>query len=164
MKRKKIIAIILVLVMVVALCACTGSSKVRDDVSIDTLSSEILLSLGKDDESFKAMDKDYMHGYMMLDVDNYDGFVVYKNALGANIDELGIFKAKDSAQAKEIKTAVEKYLDRMRDGWMDEYMPLEKPKLTSAKVKLVGNYVMYSILSEEDVITANQTLENALKG
>ena len=164
MKWNKIMAIVLVAAVALALYACGNTSKVRNDVFVETLAKEVIEALGKDDESFKAMDKDYIQGYMGLDVNNYDGYAVYKNAIGANIDEFGIFKAKNSDQAKEIKSAVEDYLDMMLAGWMDEYMPLEKPKLTSAKAKIVGNYVMYCILSEDAVKTANETLDNALQG
>ncbi|MGN1003020.1 MAG: DUF4358 domain-containing protein, partial [Oscillospiraceae bacterium] len=84
------------------------------------------------------------------------------NAYGVNIDEFGIFKAGENMSAADIKAVVDSYLQLRLDSWMDEYMPEEKPKLTSAEVKVVGNYVMYCILSDGDKTTAFAVFEDAL--
>jgi hypothetical protein len=54
---------------------------------------------------------------------------------GANVDEYGVFRGADEAQAAEIKKAVEDYLAMRVDSWMDAYMPEEKPKVTSAQIE-----------------------------
>ena len=100
---------------------------------------------------------------MKIDASSFEEFTVRINAFGANIDEYGIFKAADSSQAKEIKAAVEAYLKLRLDTWMDEYMPEEKPKLTSAEVKTKGNYIMYCILSDSDKAAAFSAFESSLK-
>lgn len=153
-------AAVLALVMVMLLCAC-GSGKGKD-VPVDDVVAAVDEALGKD-ESLVAVDENYIKGYMKMDVADYDGFTVKINAYGANIDEYGVFRAKDSSQAKEIKSAVESYLQLRVDSWMDEYMPEEKPKLTAAEVKTNGNYVMYSILSDADKQAAFGAFDGALK-
>ena len=71
------------------------------------------------------------------------------NAFGANVDEYGIFKAKDEEQAKEIAAAVEAYLKMRNDTWMTEYMPEERPKMEAASYETAGLYVMYAVLADE---------------
>ena len=42
-------------------------------------------------------------------------------------------------------------------------MPGERPKLDSAEVKIVGNYVMYAILSDSDRTAAFDAFSKALQ-
>jgi hypothetical protein len=86
---------------------------------------------------------------MKMKIDLFADYLVKVNAAGANIDEYGIFKAKDPAQLEAAEEEVKSYLQLRRDTWMDEYMPEEKPKLEAAEVKTVGLYVIYAIVSEE---------------
>ena len=44
---------------------------------------------------------------MKMDVSGFAGWTVKINAYGANIDEYGVFRAADAAQAAEVKAAVE---------------------------------------------------------
>lgn len=161
MKNKRSFAAgVLALAMALCLlCACGSGAK---DVAIEDVVSAVDTALNKGD-SLVAVDENYIKGYMKMDVADFDGFTVKINAYGANIDEYGIFKAKDSSQAKEVKAAVESYLQLREDSWMDEYMPEEKPKLTSAEIKTSGSYVMYCILSDADKSAAFDALDGALK-
>lgn len=157
--EKRFAALVLALVMVMAvLCAC-GSTK---DVEIGDIVAAVDAALNKGD-SLVAVDEAYIRGYMKIDVADFDGFSVKINAYGANIDEYGVFRARDSAQAKEIKSAVDSYLQLRVDSWMDEYMPEEKPKLSAAEVKTNGNYVMYCILGDADKSAAFDAFDGALK-
>ena len=158
--NKRFGAAVLALAMVLALlCACGGSAK---DVAIGDVVSAVDAALNKGD-NLVEVDANYIKGYMKIDVAGYEGFTVKINAYGANIDEYGVFKAKDSAQAKEAKEAAEAYLQLRVDSWMDAYMPEEKPKLTSAEVRTSGNYVMYCILSDTDKSAAFGAFDGALK-
>ena len=42
-------------------------------------------------------------------------------------------------------------------------MPEERPKLDSAEIKVVGNYVMYAILSDSDKTAAFEAFEKVLQ-
>lgn len=157
--EKRFAALVLALVMVmVVLCAC-GSTK---NVEVADIAAAVDAALNKGD-SLVSVDEAYIKGYMKIDVADFDGFCVKINAYGANIDEYGVFRAKDSSQAKEIKSAVDSYLQLRRDSWMDEYMPEEKPKLSAAEVKTNGNYVMYCILGDTDKSAAFDAFDGALK-
>lgn len=157
-KRPGAAALVLAMVLVL-LCACGGGAK---NVPVEDVVSALDAALGKGD-SLVAVDANYIKGYMKIDVADYEGYAVKINAYGANIDEYGVFKAKDSSQAKEVKSAVEGYLQLRVDSWMDQYMPEEKPKLTSAEVKTNGSYVMYCILSDADKSAAFGAFDGALK-
>lgn len=157
--KRRLGAAVLALAMLMLLCACGSGAK---DVPIEDVVSAVDTALNKGD-NLVAVDENYIKGYLKMDVADYDGFTVKINAYGANIDEYGLFKAKDSSQAKEIKAAVEAYLQLRLDSWMDEYMPEEKPKLTSAEIRSSGNYVMYCILGDADKSAAFGALDGSLK-
>ena len=94
---------------------------------------------------------------MEIDVSKFDGHIVKLRASGANIDEYGIFKASENATTADIKSTVEQYLARRVEVWMPEYMPEEFPKMEAASIKVIGEYVVYAILSEDvkaDVFSA----------
>ena len=158
-KTIKLLCAILAATMLFALlCACGSAA----NVPVDELVKKVDEATGKGD-SLVAVDASYIKGYLKMDVENYEGYAVKINAYGANIDEYGIFKAKDGNQLKDIKAAVEGYFQMRKDAWMDEYMPEEKPKLSSAEVKVAGNYVMYCILGDSDKTAAFNAFTEALK-
>jgi len=158
-KGYRVLFCVTALLMLLGLCACGGAD--IKDVPVDTLAGSVAQAIDKSENLIK-MDCEYIFGYMGMDVSEYEGFAVEINAYGANIDEFGIFKGKDEAQAGEIKSAIEDYLQLRLASWMEEYMPDEKPKLTSAEIKTVGTYVMYCILGDEDKLTAFEAFEKSL--
>jgi uncharacterized protein YodC (DUF2158 family) len=113
--------------------------------------------------SFITVDEDYIKGSMKMDVSGYAGTCVKINAYGANVDEYGIFRGTDPKQTAEIKKAVEAYLKMRVDTWMDEYMPEEKPKMTSAEVQTEGSYVCYCILSEDEKAAAFKAFQSCFE-
>ena len=99
--------------------------------------------------SMTAVPDDYIKGMMKIDLTNSGGHVVKIQSSGINIDEYGIFRASSEEAVAGVKDTVSGYLAMRLDTWMEEYMPEEKPKLQSATVKVMGQYVMYCILSED---------------
>jgi hypothetical protein len=143
------------------LTACGGSeSKVRDDLSAEDVSNSVAAVLTQD--SFATAPDSYISGSMKMDLSGYKSSEVKINSKGVNIDEIGVFQGNDAAQAAEIKQAVEDYLQRYKDRWVPAYMPGERPKLDSAEVKVIGNYVMYAILSDSDRTAAFDAFEKVL--
>ena len=159
-KTIRISALILALAAaMVMLCAC-GSSKEKDVAAVD-IAAKIDEALEKGD-SLVEVDDNYIKGFMKMDVAGIE-HVVKINAYGANIDEYGVFKASDSTSSKQIKEMLEAYLKLRLDSWMDEYMPEEKPKLSSAEIKVNGSYVVYCVLSDADKTKAFDAFEGMLK-
>ena len=158
---KKTISIVLIAVMLLALLTACGGDKVADDVVVSGIEARVDEAIGNDG-SLVAMDAGYIQSYMKIDVSQYADYVVKVNSKGVNIDEYGIFKGADAAQTKAIEQAVEDYFALRQANWMPEYMPEEFPKLEAGLYKVVGNYVIYAILSEDDAEAAFKAFEACL--
>lgn len=161
---KRIIALTLILASLFTLCACSsGGDKVeyKTDVAVSELAEQV--TAVNDGWNFAAMNESYISGAMKIDVSEYADYIVNMNALGTNVDEFGIFKAKDEASVAAVKEDAENYLQFRLDTWMEEYMPEEKPKLEKAEVKVCGLYVMYAILDDASRADAFAAFENNLK-
>lgn len=143
---KRCISLLLLAAALLTLCACGSKEAYRSDVPLETLSAAVERHL--DGASLALMSQDYLSRNMKLDTSLFAAFAVKINAYGANVDEYGIFKAKDTAGVAAVKAAVEDYLQLRRDSWMEEYMPAEKPKLTQAVVTVCGLYVYYAIVDD----------------
>ena len=162
MKKVRITALCLALCLCAALLsACGSKSKVKDDVSVETVAQAVDTAIGNAGD-LVAVDENYISGSMKMDVSDYGEYIVKINAYGANVDEYGIFHGKDADQTAEIAKAVEAYLKMRVDTWMDEYMPEEKPKMEAATYKTVGNYVVYAVLEDASQQAAFDAVESAL--
>ena len=161
---KKAIALCLALVICAALLltAC-GQSKVRDDVAPADAAAAVAKALGME-KDLVSLDGTFLGltGKSAEEIGEHEILVV---ANGTSIDEIGVFHA-GKMTVDELKALANDYLAEYAEKtWpmVELYNPDEKPKLTGAEVKVVGNYVMYTILSEADRKTASEAFENALK-
>ncbi len=158
---RKHLALISALLILSLFAACGAkSAEVKNDVAVADVSKDVASVLS--DDALVSVDADYIKGSMKMDVSDYDSYDVKINSKGVNIDEIGIFKAKDAQQVASVEKAVKDYLQMRKDTWMVEYMPEERPKLDSAEVKTLGNYVMYVILSDKDKAAALKAFDKAL--
>ena len=162
MKNYRKVLLLLTAAMLCLLAACSGSAKVRDDLSAKEVSDSVAAILTQD--SFTTAPDSYITGSMKMNLSGYKSSEVKINSKGVNIDEIGVFQANDEAQTAEIKQAVEDYLQRYKDRWVPAYMPGERPKLDSAEVKIVGNYVMYAILSDDAKAAAGEAFTGCFAG
>lgn len=149
------------LICLLSACGSSGgSAKARNDVAVGDISKSVATVLS--DDSLVSVDSNYVSGSMKMDVSKYDSYDVKINSKGVNVDEFGIFKAKNASGVKTVQKAVEDYLQMRKDTWMKEYMPEEFPKLQNAEVKTFGNYVMYAILSDSDRSAAFDAFQKSL--
>ena len=160
MKKLSCTLIIFTLLLSLLLSACGGGA-VKSDVAVSELGSAIDSAIGTSD--LVDAPESYVTSYLKLDTATVSDYTVKINSRGVNIDEYGIFKASDDAQLTQLQTLVKDYLQFRMDSWMEEYMPEEFPKLQDAEVKVVGNYVMYAILSDVNKKQAFSAFEDALK-
>lgn len=159
---KNTVPVICFLLIFSILAACGGkSTEIRNDIAVLDVSAAVAAVLSEDDALVSVPDS-YISGSMKMDVSNYEGYDIKINSKGINIDEYGIFKAKDSSQVAALEQAVNDYLQFRKDIWMDEYMPEEYPKLENAEVNTFGNYVMYAILSDSSKKAAFDAFEKSL--
>lgn len=156
-KFTKAVSLLLALLMLtVLLCACGSSAK---DVPIDDLIVAVDKAVGLSDVVDPG--ESYVKGYMKKSADEIGEYAIRKNVMGTSIDEFGVFKA-GKMTTKDLQAMIEGYLQILNDSWMN-YQPEEKPKLDGAEVKVVGDYVMYAILSDADRAAAFGAFESALK-
>ena len=160
-KIKRSLSLILAVMMLACLlCAC-GDKAEEKNVPAADIAAAVAQKIGKTD-ALAAVDGNWIKGWMKADVANFGDYTVYLNAIGANVDEFGVFKAGENMSVSEIETMVKNYLDLKLQSWMDEYMPEEKYKVEDASYEIVGNYVMYTVLSAEDAQIAYATFKEML--
>ncbi len=158
---KNHLAFISILLILSLFTGCGAkTAKVKDDVAVADISSAVAAVLS--DDALVSVPETYISGSMKMDVSDYDSYDVKVNSKGVNIDEFGIFKAKDSSQVATVTQAVRDYIQMRKDTWMEEYMPEERPKLDNSEIMILGNYVMYAILSDENKHAAFDAFEKAL--
>jgi len=159
-KITKIVAAVLCLAAFCSLAAC-GSKGLRTDVPALDIAECVAKAIGKT-EGLTTVDESYVTGRLQVDVSRCEEYVVRINSFGTDVDEFGIFKAKDEDSAAAVAAEVQSYLDNRLATWMDEYMPEEKPKVENAEVRTAGVYVLYGILSDSARKAAFAALDEAI--
>lgn len=159
--KRKIYSAAALLLLVFMLCACS-SGKSAKTPEMQAVADAVGASIDISDMS--QIPDEYVENIMGIALDGYVSRNTLMSAVGTNINEYGIFLAKDADQAKTIKDALNAYLEYRESVWMDEYLPDEKPKLDNAEVWQQGNYVMYTILSDADRDAVNAAFEGCFEG
>lgn len=158
---KKTVFFLLCTVLLLSLLSACGGAKT--DVPVSELSRAVTDAIGS--TAALAESDAIFQGMTGKSAGELGEHVVLVQANGTSIDQIGIFKA-GAMGTKELKALIEDYLRQYEEKqWpmIELYNPTEKPKLTGAEVKIVGDYVMYTILSDADRAAASQAFENALK-
>lgn len=145
------------------LSGCGNKNTYKDDIAVEDLANSVVSAIGSSTDEMLEQPDSYIENFMKTNVSSFDEYIVMRNYFGTSIDEFGIFKGKDAAHTKEVAAIVENYLELLVTAWNGNYTPEETPKLKAAEFKVFGNYVMYTILSDENRPIAFETLENALK-
>jgi hypothetical protein len=159
--KRKIYSAAALLLLVCMLCACSSGKSAKTpemQVVADAVGASIDIS------DMSQIPDEYVENIMGIALDGYVSRNTLMSAVGTNINEYGIFLAKDADQAKTIKDALNAYLEYRESVWMDEYLPDEKPKLDNAEVLQQGSYVMYTILSDADRDAVNAAFEGCFEG
>lgn len=159
--KRKIYSAAALLLLVFMLCACSSGKSAKTpemQVVADAVGASIDIS------DMSQIPDEYVENIMGIALDGYVSRNTLMSAVGTNINEYGIFLAKDADQAKTIKDALNAYLEYRESVWMDEYLPDEKPKLDNAEVLQQGSYVMYAILSDADRDAVNAAFEGCFEG
>lgn len=158
---KRTVALILGIMMMFCLVACSGGEEELKDVDMEIVKAALCdVALTED---MQELDETYISRMIKLESDDYvEGYAAI-SSVGINIDEFGVFKAKDTAQAAEIETTLKAYLDTRNAAWIDSYLPDQYPKLQNASVHTEGLYVCYFILGDDTSASALEAFENCFK-
>lgn len=162
-KRRCISFIIATLLAMTCLVttSCGDSVTYSADVAVAEL-ADAVDALLENPSDFATMSDDYIIGMMEIDPTEFVEHTVKLRASGANIDEYGIFKVKDEAEASAALETVKAYLARRVEAWMPEYMPEEFPKMEAASVKVMGRYIIYAILADDVKAEVFDAIEDKL--
>ncbi|MDR0951950.1 MAG: DUF4358 domain-containing protein [Oscillospiraceae bacterium] len=167
--KTKTISLVLCACAIIALFSACGSkgADVRDDVPTADIAAAIGSAAGLTEGMMEAPDT-YVTVNMEPEMgvtiaDLSDDYTVFMNVTSVNINEYGVFKAKDSDSAAALKTALDAYLKYRDESWMHTYLPEEYPKLENAATTAAGNYVIYTILGETEAAAAVTAFEDSLK-
>lgn len=167
---KRIISLSLAVFIIFTLLTACGDKQYRDDLTSVSVMDSIKAAIPSE-EGYRQVSDGYIsasawgENYTVLLENTTDHCIIVSEKSDVNIDEVGVFHVKDSAQVEEIKIIVEAYVEgqtlRLRD-LLASYNPNELPKLDEATVVVHGNYIYYSILSEVRTSAAQTAFENAV--
>ena len=93
-----------------------------------------------------------------------DCCIIYSNET-EDVNEIGVFHMPDADSAKEFAKIAENYIFNMREdqrAFIESYAPNEVPKLDGARIYILGNYVVYTVLSAKDRDKVMESIESQL--
>ena len=168
---KRVFLLFLALLMVLSLLTACGGDKYRNDLTSAQVMESIKAAIPAE-EGYRQVSDAYISAsmwgekYTVLLENTVDHCIIVSEKSDVNIDEVGVFHVKDGADLDELEAIVTAYVDgqalRFRD-LLVSYNPDELPKLDEIKVKVCGNYIYYSILSEARTEAAQTAFEKALE-
>ena len=158
--KTKSLAAILLLIPLLFVTSCK-KEVYRNDVACRSLTSTIEEICQKE---FISYDDEYLE-YIISDASICtDHSIIYSRDTN-DIDEFGVLHAKDNDTAKKLYTELCDYISETRSSqraFIESYAPKELTKLDSARVIQIGNYVIYSIASEESAKKISSAITSAL--
>ena len=151
MKKTGLLAVLTAGVLLFA--GCGGEAKTIDAQALaKSLATEI-----KYDDTLKELTADEIS--MLVDLPEDVDSVMYAGS-GSAAEEVGVFTAKDSNQAKETMEDVQKYLDDQADSFQD-YVPEETKRIGNAVLEQKNQYVVLCVSGDSD--QAKEIIEKAFK-
>ena len=151
MKKTGLLAVLTAGVLLLA--GCGGEAKTIDAQALaKSLATEI-----KYDDTLKELTADEIS--MLVDLPEDVDSVMYAGS-GYTAEEVGVFTAKDSNQAKETMEDVQKYLDDQADSFQD-YVPEETKRIGNAVLEQKNQYVVLCVSGDSD--QAKEIIEKAFK-
>ena len=163
--KKLIILAALLLCPILCLSACDSY---RNDVAVNDLSSAVLNAVSTQG-GYTAMDSDYVSlefSNPNVIVSNVQEWMICASSSQSTVDEFGIFRVKEGGDVNAVKAEVWDYVQATQvklEVFLDMYDPLEKTKLENAEIVVYGNYVIFTMLTEQDSSAALEAVQNALK-
>lgn len=156
----KKISLILLIAMLFSLVSCGASYS-------DTMSSSELANVGLSGVTTqggtKVLDDDVILEFTDEAPSYLRDYSVIKAKNAKNINEIGIFRCEDG-KAESWLPYVKAYVENLINSYRNmDYFPEEKEKYECATFKVMGNYVIYSFLSEADTEAFYNAIENAIK-
>ena len=164
MKRIYLFAILIALIL--PFFASCSEQKYSDTVSCQELGNATKSLLAKQNLLEYELYDDMHIKYNFDATEIHDDSFIFYSAEVENIDEVGIFHTENKEHATAIASLAEKYISNMQKdqrAFIESYAPAEITKLDDARVYIMGNYVIYTILSPNDRNTVIKKIESLLR-
>lgn len=156
----KKIGILLLIAILISLVSCGASYD--DSLSSTELANSALAAITTQGGT-KVLDDDVILEFADEAPSYIKDYTVIKAKNAKNINEIGIFRC-DDGNADKWLPFVQKYVENLTNSYRNmDYFPEEKEKYECATVKVMGNYVIYSFLSEADTDAFYNAIENSIK-
>ncbi len=150
--------VILFLTLAIAICALSCGSKYTNNKSAEEVYNETANAI-KTQGGMKLLDADKLLEVTESNPSYLKDFIFAKAESSSNLNEYGIFRV-DAGKENDMLDLVQKYVSKQQDMYRAfEYFPEETEKVESARAVVIGNYIVYSFLSESDT----QLLYDAIK-
>ena len=163
MTVKKIAIALAACLLAFSLSACTKTVAYKDDVSTAAISESITAKIPVDG-GYDFSDADFLTYYFEGNP-AIDDFVIAASSASSDVNEFGILHVNDIEQIAEVDKMAQVYLSNQRDflsTFLNTYNAAEIAKLESMQVRVFGNYVVFTILSEADTETVMSAVESLL--
>ena len=156
-----IIAAVVVIVIVVGVVLLIPQNEYRDDIS----SKELILvgnnSFSTDGGTYEN-DEDKILDFTVEQTVGLIDYKIIKANNAKNINEIGVFHV-ENGNVTDYQKLVQEYVANLQASYRNmNYLPEETEKINCAKVKVFGNYIVYSFLNENDTDAFYQSIENEL--
>ena len=165
MTAKRILSLALALLLTLPLVACGKTVHYRDDVSVDELSATVS-ALIPVEGGYDLSGEDFLKYYFDFDHRHtIDGYVIASSAASSDVNEYGIIHLSDAEQVAKVDELAQVYVENQRDflsTFLNTYNAAEMAKLEQMQVRVFGNYVVYTILSEADTQAVMNAIEEKL--
>lgn len=157
---KKIYLTLLIIIVLIFSVSCTENIYSNSFNTYELYSRAIPRDINS---NVSVLDKDVIYEISDSVPVNLTDYTVIRNKDAKNINEIGIFKFNDG-RLYEFEAIVKKYVEDKQNMYRAmNYLPNEAEKIEFAKVKVFGNYLIYSFLDEENTNTFYSNIENLLK-
>lgn len=163
MTAKKLLTLTIACLLTLSLAACGKTVAYKDDVSATAISESVSAKIPVDG-GYDFSDADFLTYYFEGNT-AIDDFVIAASSVSSNVNEYGILHVNDIEQVADVEELAQVYLSNQRDflsTFLNTYNAAEMAKLESMQVRVFGNYVVYTILSEADTQTVMTAIEEIL--
>ena len=163
MTVKKIAIALAACLLAFSLSACTKTVAYKDDVSTAAISESVTAKIPVDG-GYDFSDADFLTYYFEGNT-AIDDFVIAASSASSDVNEYGILHVNDIEQIAEVEKMAQVYLSNQRDflsTFVNTYNAAEMAKLESMQVRVFGNYVVFTILSEADTEAVMSLVETML--
>ena len=162
MKKYRFLPYVMMFFLLFGVSSCKKATpKYSDEYPASQLADEVIDELEETD--FRTAQGNWLVDYVTLP-DGLSDYRICFSANGSNLNEFGIWHVRED-QIAPLEATLRAYLAesllRNREFY-NSYIPEETPKLEGAEVRVVGSYVCYAILDQNDREIFFHTIEEKL--